>query len=114
MVKKKAESMEDYLLRRFTEKMARLREEKDRVEGEIEKVKGEMLPLMVASDTQIFKVEGVGTVTFVKGGMSLSLKKDKLRGNLLKYMDAADVADVILKSSTVVENNAYIQFSLPR
>ncbi len=110
---RKVYSVEDSL-RVLTEKMASLRAEKDRVEGEIESLKSEILPLMMAGEVSLFTSEGVGTLTFVKGGESLSLKKDKLQGNLLKYMDAADVAEVIQRSSTVTVKNPYVQFSLPK
>ena len=113
MAKKKAESVEE-LLQVLVEKMADLRSERGRVEGEIESLKGEILPLMMAGGVNIFASEGVGTLTFVKGGESLSLKKGKLQGNLLKYMDAADVAEVIRRSSTVVVKNPFVQFSLPK
>ena len=113
MAKKKAESVEE-LLQVLVEKMADLRSERDRVEGEIESLKGEILPLMMAGGVNMFASEGVGTLIFVKGGESLSLKKGKLQGNLLKYMDAADVAEVIQRSSTVVVKNPFVQFSLPK
>ena len=113
MAKKKAESVEE-LLQVLVEKMADLRSEKDRVEGEIESLKGEILPLMMAGGVNMFASEGVGTLTFVKGGESLSLKKDKLRSNLLMYMSSIEVADVIQKSSIVVVKNPYVQFSLPK
>ena len=113
MAKKKAESVEE-LLQVLVEKMADLRSEKDRVEGEIESLKGEILPLMIAGGVNTFASEGVGTLIFVKGGESLSLKKGKLQGNLLMYMSSIEVADVIQKSSTVVVKNPYVQFSLPK
>lgn len=110
MAKKTVESTES-MMKILVTRMAKLRAEKDSIDAQIEEVKGELLPLMMATGTQNIDIGGVGKVVFVKGGESVSLNKGKLQGNLLKYLDAEDVATVIEASSTTVTKKPYIQFT---
>jgi hypothetical protein len=94
--------------------MRELRDQLDQINEEMKGLKDDILPLMMASGLKTFGKEGVGLITMVEGSTTLQLKKDKLQANLLRYLDAADVAEVIETSSAMVIKEPYIQFSLPK
>jgi hypothetical protein len=107
------EKMEKVMLL-MLKKLASLRQKEADIKVEIEGVKSELHAVMEAQGIDILAKDGVGTVTVIPTTETVSLNKEKLRENLLKYLSAEEVADVIERSSTFSQRKAYLQFSRPK
>ena len=96
------------LLRRRAE----LYKQEQTIKTDLAEVKEEAVPLMLARGITSFVDEAVGTLTLVEGS-NRSISGEKLRVNLLKYLDAADVAEVV-DASTTITSYTTMQYKKPK